>query len=76
MTPMLEKLASICKPEIDALFKLPKIRIAKDKLILDPSFPKITQPKKPAVQPPAESLPPKTSSSWTPHPEVPPPFAI
>lgn len=38
LTPTLEKLANACKPEIEALFKLPNIRIAKDKLVLDPKF--------------------------------------
>ncbi len=38
LTPAMEEAARACKPEIDALFKLPNIRIAKDKLILDPKF--------------------------------------
>ena len=38
LMPTLEKLAGACKPEIDALFKLPNIRIAKDKIVLDPKF--------------------------------------
>ena len=38
LTPALEEVARACKPEIDALFKLPNIRIAQDKLVLDPKF--------------------------------------
>lgn len=38
LTPAMEQLARACKPEIDALFKLPNIRIAKDKLFLNPKF--------------------------------------
>lgn len=36
--PALREVVRACKPEIDALFKLPHMRIAKDKLVLDAKF--------------------------------------
>jgi len=38
MIPALRELARACKPEIDAIFKLPHVRLAKDKLVLDAKF--------------------------------------
>ena len=38
MIPALQELAHACQPEIEALFKLPHIRLAKDKLVLNPKF--------------------------------------
>ena len=38
LLPALQELARVCHPEIDALFKLPHIRLAKDKLVLNPKF--------------------------------------
>lgn len=38
LIPALQQVAQACKPEIDALFKLPHIRLAKDKLLLNPKF--------------------------------------
>lgn len=38
LSPTLEKVVAACKPEISALFKMPNIRLAKDKLVLDPKF--------------------------------------
>lgn len=38
LIPALRELASACKPEIQALFKLPQIRLAKDKVVLNPRF--------------------------------------
>ena len=38
MIPALRELARACKPEIDAIFKLPHVRVAKDKLVLDAKF--------------------------------------
>lgn len=39
MLPALEKLATVLQDEIQALFQMNQIRIAQDKLILDPRFP-------------------------------------
>lgn len=36
--PALERLAEACQPEIDALLTLPRLSIAKEKLVLDPTF--------------------------------------
>lgn len=36
--PAMQEVVRACKPEIDALFKLPHMRIAKDKLVLDAKF--------------------------------------
>ena len=38
LIPAMMQVAQACKPEIAALFKLPHIRAAKDKLILNPKF--------------------------------------
>lgn len=38
LIPAFNELARACKTEIDALFKIPHIRLAKDKLVLDPKF--------------------------------------
>lgn len=38
LIPALKELARACKPEIQALFKLPQIRLAKDKVVLNPRF--------------------------------------
>ena len=36
--PALKEVVRACQPEIDAIFKLPHLRIAKDKLVLDAKF--------------------------------------
>ncbi|MDB6118355.1 MAG: hypothetical protein JWO08_2136 [Verrucomicrobiaceae bacterium] len=36
--PAMQEVVRACKPEIDAIFKLPHLRIAKDKLVLDAKF--------------------------------------
>lgn len=36
--PALERLAEACQPEIEALLTLPRLSIAKEKLVLDPTF--------------------------------------
>ena len=36
--PAMREVVRACKPEIDAIFKLPHIRIAKDKLVMDAKF--------------------------------------
>jgi hypothetical protein len=38
MIPAMQELVRACKPEIDAIFKLPHVRFAKDKLVLDAKF--------------------------------------
>ena len=38
LLPALRELAQACEPELKALFKIPKIHIVKDKLMLDPRF--------------------------------------
>lgn len=38
LTPALQKLGAAFQPEIEALFKLPQIRIEKNKLVLNPKF--------------------------------------
>lgn len=36
--PAFQEIVRACQPEISAIFKLPHIRIAKDKLVLDAKF--------------------------------------
>lgn len=38
LLPALRELTKACRPEIDALFKLPHIQLAKDKVLLDSKF--------------------------------------
>lgn len=38
LRPALQALASACQPELEALKSVPKLAIAKEKLVLDPSF--------------------------------------
>jgi hypothetical protein len=38
LIPALNELARACRPEIQALFKLPNIRLTKDKVVLNPKF--------------------------------------
>ena len=38
LRPALESLAAACQPELQAFLSLPKLGIAKEKLVLDPSF--------------------------------------
>ncbi len=38
MIPAMQELVRACKPEIDAVFKLPHVSFAKDKLVLDARF--------------------------------------
>ena len=38
LRPALNALAAACQPELIALLSLPKFSIAKEKLVLDPSF--------------------------------------
>lgn len=36
--PAMQEVVRACKPEIDAIFKLPHLRLAKDKLVMDARF--------------------------------------
>ena len=38
LIPALNELARACRPELDALFKLPHIHLTKDKVVLNPKF--------------------------------------
>lgn len=38
LIPALNELARACRPEIQSLFKLPNIRLTKDKVVLNPKF--------------------------------------
>ncbi len=38
LRPALERLAEACQPEIQALLTLPRLSVAKEKLVLDPTF--------------------------------------